>query len=170
MTGRVCISRRWRDRTISRRLARARENRGRSAGAFFPRRVLRFNLPEVDVKRLNLRPIFPRGFTCLLASSSSLLHVDTVYERGMVSTTAFKIDSTGEGNRTKENATAPSTKQVLPVKREADYSWPKPIVSSTAIVIFCCSTSSDLYGGKSSRLKLGSLECQHCSRRRRQHL
>lgn len=34
------------------------------------------------------------------------------------------------------------------------YSCPNPIVSSTAIVIFCCSISSDLYGGRSRRLKL----------------
>lgn len=34
------------------------------------------------------------------------------------------------------------------------YSWPKPIVSSTAMVSFCCSVSRFLYGGRSSRLKL----------------
>jgi hypothetical protein len=34
------------------------------------------------------------------------------------------------------------------------YSWPKPMVSSTAMVSFCCKASKDLYGGKSKRLKL----------------
>ena len=41
-----------------------------------------------------------------------------------------------------------------PVSSRYSYSCPKPIVSSTAIVIFCCSISRFLYGGKSSRLKL----------------
>lgn len=44
----------------------------------------------------------------------------------------------------------------------ADYSCPKPMVSSTAIVSFCVNASMFLYGGKSNRLKLSRVSVCHC--------
>ncbi len=50
---------------------------------------------------------------------------------------------------------------------KANHSCPNPIVSSTAIVNFICNASSDLYGGRSSRLKLPQIStCKMVSQKR----